>query len=324
MKIEVELKHIKKLLQIPDESLLPKAWVFQLEKNYSLFNKPGKQLPPFGVLMWRSIQSRLKLKLFLLIPLLIILGGLLSLGAIQDRFILQTRALPDDFSPSFHAPFEEVLLAPEKGVSKEPKGVILYFHGRGCNLSDPWEKVADRFTSEHYDFFIMDYRGFGKSRGRLSEKGLFKDGTVCYDYLHKRYPEKPILIYGRSLGTAIATHVAALQNPKALVLESPFYSFLDLATRYSPYLPRALLKALLKYPFETNLWIKSVKCPIYLIHGTEDELVAYDSSVRLKEALFEKKDAFLVPIQGGKHCKLYKDPDFQATLQELLQDGLKY
>lgn len=265
------------------------------------------------------------------------LFSILSLGMIifagtgyvyfqQESLLFQKATLPQDHIFSYDEPFEELFIETENGArinalyfkTFRPKGVVLYFHGRGGNLADRWGKFSREFTSRGYDFFIMDYRGFGKSTGKLSEKALCKDATKCYEYLQDIYPENQIVVYGRSLGTGIATFVASHKTPKMLVLESPYFSILDLTPRQMPYLPRFLVPLILKYHLRTDKWIVKVRSPIHIFHGTKDELVPYDSSTRLLKLLKNKFDANLIPLEEGKHNHLQHHPKYQSELDEIL------
>jgi len=258
--------------------------------------------------------------------LIIILTGMGYFYFIQEDVLFQNATLDQDHVFSYDEPFEELFLETEKGArinalyfkTFRPKGVVLYFHGRGGNLADRWGKFSREFTKRGYDFFIMDYRGFGKSTGKLSEQALCDDASKCYEYLMDIYPENQIVVYGRSLGTGIATYVASNKNPKMLVLESPYFSILDLTPRQKPYLPRLLIPLLLKYHFRTDQWIVKVHSPIHIFHGTKDELIPYDSSTRLLKLLKNKIDANLIPIEDGKHNHLQHHPKYQSELDEIL------
>jgi len=244
----------------------------------------------------------------------------------QESLLFRKTDLPDDYVFTYETPFEELYLTPEKGArlnalhfkTAKPKGVILYFHGRGANLADKWGKFSEDFTKRGYDFFIVDYRGFGKSKGPLSEKALCRDAKYCYDYLLERFSEEEIVVYGRSLGTAIATYVASQTSPRMLVLESPFFSILDLTPRQKPYLPRFVIPLLLKYHLRTDKWIVDVRSPIHIIHGTKDDLVPYDDSVRLLQLLKDKLDTKLIPLDEAKHNYIEHHPLYQSTLDEIL------
>ncbi len=161
--------------------------------------------------------------------------------------------LPQDYSYEFSENFEEVFLSSEDGAKlnalhfkvEEPKGVVLYFHGNAGELSS-WGRVVQKFVEMNYDVLVMDYRTYGKSTGKLSQKALYNDAQLFYDYLLKRYTEDKIVVYGRSLGTTFATYVAAENHPQQLILEAPFYSLDEVARDRFPIYPGKLV---FKIPF---------------------------------------------------------------------------
>ena len=95
--------------------------------------------------------------------------------------------------------------------------------------------IAEYFVTKGYDVLIMDYRTYGKSKGKLSEKAFYDDAQYCYDYLLKQYSENEITIYGRSLGTGISTCLASKNNPKQMILETPYFIILDVAKHRFPF-----------------------------------------------------------------------------------------
>ncbi len=264
--------------------------------------------------------------LSLLGVIFLIFLGIAHIYTHQEELLFQKASLPDDHTFAYEEPFKELFLETDKEARlnalyfyvENPKGVVLYFHGRGGNLNHNMGKFSHEFTDRGYDLFIMDYRGFGKSRGKLSEKAICHDADYCYDYLLDYFPEDKIIVYGRSLGTGIATYVASHHDPKALVLEAPYFNILDLTPREAPYLPRFLIPLILKYHFRTDKWIVKVDSPIHIFHGTEDELVPYDSSTRLLKLIKEKSDVSLISIEKGKHNHLRHHPKYQLTLDEIL------
>ncbi|HKR07011.1 MAG TPA: alpha/beta hydrolase, partial [Bacteroidia bacterium] len=192
------------------------------------------------------------------------------------------------------------------------KGIILYFHGNAGSLRS-WGSVAADFIPLQYDICIADYPGYGKSMGKLSEAHLFTDAQAVYDEMKKRYNEPGVIIYGRSIGTGIAAHLASENNPRKLILESPYFSMKDFSHRLYPFLPSFLLR----YSFRTDLFLKEIKCPVFIFHGKKDEVVSYESSLRLKK-LFKEKDR-LFTIEEGHHNDLIQFPMYHLPLKEILQ-----
>ncbi|MEI7639170.1 MAG: alpha/beta hydrolase, partial [Syntrophus sp. (in: bacteria)] len=243
----------------------------------------------------------------------------LVVGCSQENLIFFPEILPPDYKYAFSEPFEELAL-PVAGATlsavlfktAKAKGVILYFHGNAGSLRT-WGDVAKDFTSQGYDILISDYRGFGKSTGSISnEKQMLADELAVYGYLKKLYPENRIIVYGRSIGTGVATFVARSGKPGMLIMESPFFSLTDLASYHYPFLPKALISLFLKYPFRTDLWLPEVACPVYLIHGTADDIIPFDASARLE--LLIKSPHKLIRIEGGGHNNL---SDYSAYDREL-------
>jgi len=234
----------------------------------------------------------------------------------QEKLIFQPSKLEQEYQFSFSEPFKEFSLKTADGAilnalhfkREQPKGVILYFHGNAGDLSR-WGEIATFYAQKEYDVVVMDYRTYGKSTGKLGETQLYVDAQLFYDYVLERYPENKVIVYGRSLGTAMATHVASNNNPGKLLLETPFYNLYDAAKYRFSFLP---LKLLLRYRFETNKNIQRLQCPLVIIHGTEDTVVPYESGKRLFEEAPSPKE--LITIPEGNHNNLVTFPMFQDTI----------
>jgi uncharacterized protein len=238
----------------------------------------------------------------------------------QESMIFHPVILPKEYNFDFPQNHEELFIKTEDAEinalhfkMKSPKGVIFYLHGNAGAL-DSWGEVAYDLERYGYDLFIFDYRGYGKSTGIQSESAFHNDVRILYQYLLKNYNEKNIVIYGRSLGTGFATKVASENNPKLLILETPYYSFQDLSQSYFPFLPIGLI---LKYKIRTDLWFPKVKCPVLIFHGTEDEVVPYKQSIKLSKLL--KKNDKLVTFKGGTHSDLLSFPAMREYLSEYLR-----
>jgi alpha-beta hydrolase superfamily lysophospholipase len=246
------------------------------------------------------------------------------MGCSQESLIFYPEILPPDYPFAFSEPFEEVTVPVEAATlnallfkAPNPKGVVLYFHGNAGSLRT-WGDVARDFTSRGYDILIPDYRGFGKSTGNISnEKQLLGDGLAVYRMLTKTWPENRIIVYGRSIGTGVATFVARSGKPRMLILESPFLSLVDLASYHYPFLPRPLIAMFLKYPQRTDRRIGEVACPVYLFHGTKDDIIPFDHSARL-EALIRSPHR-LIRIEGGGHNNLSDYGAFDRELDQILR-----
>lgn len=240
----------------------------------------------------------------------------------QEKLILNADSLEDDFEFQFEHPFEEINLEVRKGVKinclwfkvENSKGVILYHHGKSRNMAD-WARFYDDFTRYGYDFFCYDYRTFGKSKGPLvNEVGFHRDAMFCYKFLTKYYPQEKIIQFGRSFGTSIATRLAKKVNCPLLILETPYISMRAMVKRKVPYLPYPII---LKYPLRTDWFIRRVKCPIHIFHGTNDELIPYEDSLRLQKLA---KNADITIIPEGKHNDLHLESLYHEVLSKMLKE----
>ncbi|RZK26377.1 MAG: alpha/beta fold hydrolase, partial [Hymenobacter sp.] len=164
--------------------------------------------------------------------------------------------------------------------------------------------------------FMLDYRGYGKSTGSItSQAQLLADVELAYQQVLATYDESQVVIVGYSLGTGPATWLAARHQPKLLLLHAPYYSIADMAAhtvKVWPLLPNFLLR----YPMPTNEFIRQVSAPIVLVHGDHDNLIPYNSSLRLK-ALLKPGDQ-LITIRGGGHNGLTETPQYQQVLPNIL------
>lgn len=239
----------------------------------------------------------------------------------QEKLIFHPQPLPADFEFQYEEPFEELWINTLDGEkinalhfkADSSKGVVLYFHGNAGNLAT-WGVVASQFLPHNYDLFIMDYRGFGKSTGTFNEYKLHQDALACYQYLiDSGVNGNDLLIYGRSIGSGIASRVANEKWNKGVILESPLNNMVDLAHHYAPFLPHGLL---LRYKFPVNHFVKYIRHPIYVIHGTEDEVIPYKLAVKLKD---ESEKVTFFTIEGGGHNNLDAFPEFDEIMKTILE-----
>lgn len=199
----------------------------------------------------------------------------------------------------------------------EARGVVLYFHGNAGGLKR-WGRLAARFTQHGYEVLMPDPRGYGKSRGRLSEEALISDAMAWYDRLREQWPEEAIVLHGRSLGAALAIPVAAERSPRMLLLETPFANLADVARSYFPFIP---FRWLLRYPFRNDERVRGVRCPIYIFHGRRDQVVPYSSALKLYASIPANTHRELFTFPTGRHNDLYKFDRFRELLRTLLMDG---
>jgi uncharacterized protein len=238
----------------------------------------------------------------------------------QERLLFHPSALPHDFRYPFRAPFKEVFL-PVDGATLAAvhfthagsKGVVLFLHGNGEMLLTA-EASAEPFLRNGYDVFALDYRSYGKSTGTIAdEASLHQDVQAAYDYLRRTYRDDHMIFYGRSLGTGMAIRLASTITPRMLILEAPYLSMQDTVGQIAPYLPIALLR----YPLRSDQWIGAVRCPIYLFHGTDDELIPYNSSERLQAYITAPHQ--LITVVGAQHGNIPTFAIYQEQIDRILK-----
>ncbi len=261
------------------------------------------------------------------ISILIIIGAVyVSLCLIfyffQDYFFFRPEILPKYFEYQYPFPFKEIDFQMEDGGEinalhfqvPNSRGVVFYLKGNSRSLKG-WGKFAKDFVGKSYDFFMIDYRGFGKSQGKRTEKALFNDSQSVYKWLVQQYGEEQIILYGRSIGSGIAARLASWNNPKMLIMDSPYYSFLHHIKMYGFWMP---VNWLLKYPIRTDRFVKMISCPIFIIHGRKDRLIPYFNSQKLQKAAPER--VTLVPLDGAHHNNLPSFPEYHEYLYDILNE----
>jgi len=245
--------------------------------------------------------------LFILISTWLLLSALLYL--FQSGYvyfpIAGLAATPDDAG----LVYEEVTLTTSDNVKihgwyvphPEPRATLLFLHGNGGNISHRLEKLM-RYHELGLAVFIIDYRGYGLSAGDITEQGTYLDAEAGWLYLNqdKKIPGETIIIYGESLGAAVATWLADRYPPGALVLESAFTSIADMGRHYYPYLP---VKLLTRIHYPTLDRLKGIRCPVLVIHSPADEIVPYAQGLALYQAANDPKS--FLEISGDHNGGFY-------------------
>lgn len=254
-----------------------------------------------------------------------ILGGIAFLSVLayflQDKLIFKPEKLKQDFEFRYNIPFREYFFDIEPGVRlnglhfyrEQPKGLILYFHGNTRSIKG-WARYARDFYRYDYDVLLVDYRGFGKSTGKRSEKQMLNDMQVIYDELKTKYPEDHLIIYGRSLGSGFATRLAADNHPRYLILDAPYFNFSRVIERFLPILP---VRIILRYHLRTDKWIGNVQCHTYILHGTRDWLIPIRHSIALQSK--NPRKITLIRIHGGRHNNLPSFDEYHNFVRDILK-----
>ena len=172
----------------------------------------------------------------------------------------------------------------EKDIKKYK--TILFFHGNAGSLENRIHKI-NHFRDMNLNFLIIAWRGFSGNKGKPSEKGLYEDGKSAINWLlNKGVKQENIIIYGESLGTGVATHLAQNKNFAGVILETPFTSMIDAAKKFYPYIP---VKLILKDKFDNKSKIKNIKVPVLIMHGEADQIVPFYMSEEMYKIANEPK-----------------------------------
>ncbi|RLD29442.1 MAG: alpha/beta hydrolase [Bacteroidetes bacterium] len=240
---------------------------------------------------------------------------------LQSYFMFKPEKLSKDFQFYFeNQESEEYNIETRDGAiinglhfkTKKPRGVVLYLKGNSKSIKG-WGKFAVDFTRHDYDVIMIDYRGFGKSTGRRTQKAIKHDLQHIYNKIRERVSEEYIILYGRSLGSGFATKLASTNNPRMLILDAPYYSLTKVTKRYMPFMPLSLI---IKFPMPTYKWLKYVNCPIHIIHGTNDKLIPFKSSVKLSK--IKPELTRLWPVIDGGHKNLNNFESYHRMLGEII------
>ncbi len=249
-----------------------------------------------------------------------------ALNSCKLKFVyFPTSRFIDD--PGHHGlPYEDVFL--ESGgatihgwwvPAESPRGAVVFCHGNGGNISyrvDSIQVLHDLGLS----VFIFDYRGYGKSGGKPSEYGTYRDARAAWHYLTEKrdIPPNRIIVFGRSLGGAVAVRLAREVNPAMVIAESTFTSLYDVvAHHYSPVPARLLYRNM----YRSVDVIENISCPILVIHSPDDGIVPYELGKRLYEKAPEPK-AFL-EISGSHNSGFMESIRiYRAGLEDFINGRL--
>jgi hypothetical protein len=232
----------------------------------------------------------------------------------QERLLFHPQPLPAQYhhalDPDIHETWVEVPGARLNALHlrlPRPAGVVFFLHGNAGNL-ESWFVNADFYRRANMDLFMVDYRGYGKSSGRIdSQAQLEADVRAAWAAVAARYAGQRWVIYGRSLGSGLAALLAAEVQPELTVLVSPYSSMVDLAREHYPWVPAAVLR----YPLRTDLALARVRGAVLLVHGLQDTLIDPAHTQRLA-ALSPQARVLWLPAAG--HGDVHRDPAYLSAL----------
>ncbi len=180
-------------------------------------------------------------------------------------------------------------------ATRLPGATILLCHGNGGNISYRLQ-ILQLLHNLGLNVFIFDYRGYGKSEGSPDEEGTYLDAEAAWKYLteSRGIPAEQIVIHGRSLGGAIASHLAVEHTPGALIVDSSFTALADIGQEAYPFLP---VRLLIRFDYTTSDNTKKVRCPVLVIHSPDDEIVPFHHGQEIFAAAPEPKR--FLEVRGG-------------------------
>ena len=257
-----------------------------------------------------------------------LVGILLAIYAVMVAFlyVFQSRMLYQPQFPGGSQPvtpedagmaYEDVIMRTADGLnvhgwfvpSYSQRGVLLFFHGNAGDITTRLESVA-LFQRLGLSVLIVDYRGYGRSEGSPSEKGTYRDARAAWEHLTRErgIGADQIVIFGRSLGGAVAAQLASVTRPAALIVESAFTSVPDLAARHYRFLPVRLLS---RYRYDTRRYVSETSASVLVIHSRDDEIVPFEMGRQIYESAAEPK-AFL-ELRGGHNDAVFRSADAYSS-----------
>lgn len=263
------------------------------------------------------------------VALLFVLGYATLVGVVylaQDSLVyFPNTGRAHSATPAVHGlTYEDVLLKTSDGETLHAwwvpvtgaRGTAVLFHGNAGNISHRIE-YARMFSTLGYNTLLVDYRGYGKSTGTPSEKGTYEDASATWQWLTatRGIADRDIVIFGESLGGAVACWLARQRTPRALILASTFTSVPDLGAEVYSFLPVRLIS---RFKYNTRECLGEVKAPVLVIHSPDDEIIPFAHGKKLFEAAREPK-AFLELSGGHNDGFVFVRPDWVKALGAFLK-----
>lgn len=266
-------------------------------------------------LMWHVLEILLAVYVGLAL-LLFLFQSQLVFYPQMDRALSSTPA-------QIGLPFEEVQLRTADGVElhgwyvpvAKPHGTVLFMHGNAGNISHRLDYLS-MFHRLGYNTLIFDYRGYGNSSGSPSEQGTYLDAGSAWAYLAqiKHEPACRIVLFGESLGGAVAAQLATQHRPAALVLASSFTSVPDLGQQLYPWLP---VRWLARIRYDTRALLQQAHVPLLVSHSPQDEIIPYAHGQALFTAAREPK-TFLELAGGHNEGFIFMRKDWVGALRDFM------
>jgi len=200
------------------------------------------------------------------------------------------------------------------------KGTLLFFHGNAGNISHRLESIEILHRLE-LNVFILDYRGYGQSEGKVSEQGTYRDAEAAWDYLTQTRGIRPeqVIIFGRSLGASIASWLASKHTPAGLIIESGFSSVPAMAKRIYPFLPVSWLT---NFRYDTKNYVSTIACPVLVAHSRDDDIIPFAEGREIFDAAPRAKQ-FLEMRGGHNDGFIISGPTYVDGLRSFIHENLE-
>ncbi|MBO6524923.1 MAG: alpha/beta fold hydrolase [Balneolaceae bacterium] len=240
--------------------------------------------------------------------------------SIQNAILFNPTKLDEGHAFNYTFDFEERWFDIEEGVrihsihakADSSKGLVIYYHGNGGSADTSPQKF-ELFLESGYDVLYPDYREYGLSTGDLrNEDDLVGDMKVVYQQMLEEYDEKNIIVLGYSLGSGVAALVAAENNPRELIIWTPYYSMVDMKNAEYWFLPTFLVR----YPLRTDLALPKIDEPITIFYAEEDTRLPVERGIKLNQFL-DGNDEYIM-LEGQGHNGVFHNPKLQEKMKEIL------
>ncbi len=252
--------------------------------------------------------------------------GLLA-GCGMERWFIFFPEKPLEATPrNVGLSFEDLYISASDGTringwyvpSPGAKMTLLWFHGNAGNMGHRVDQLRDLHRELGVNVLMIDYRGYGRSEGRVTEEGTYQDALAAYDYLVKRAALDPLRIvaYGQSLGSAVAVDLAVNRRLSGLILEAPFTSIRAMAAFHYPWLP---FGGLLSTRYDSLGRIGKVGVPLLILHGDKDEIVPYGQGKMLYEAAPSPKRFYTISGAGHNDVYIVGDTGYFRAIRDFIQ-----
>lgn len=261
---------------------------------------------------------KFSLRILLIIPGILIIVYLIIFFN-QEILFLYPQKLPNDYYFRFKGIYEEIKTYSEEEAminglifrTPHAKGLLFYLHDNTGSLKT-WGEVFDHFKGNGYDILIVDYRKFGKSRGKYGYQAYLKDVQHVYNLMKSEFREEEIILYGKSFGAGLAAYLAHKNQPKKVMMESAFTSFSNIVNTWNNYLPEFIIN----YKLPVAEYLSHIDCPVVLLHGVKNSIIPVNQTFQMQLNLKEMDEVII--FEEGSYNDLHSFPKYKEAIKKHL------